>query len=35
MNRILVFQRARIVEEGGHDALLCIPHGHYERLFGR
>jgi ATP-binding cassette, subfamily B, bacterial len=35
MNRILVFERGRIVEDGSHEALLCRPHGHYRRLFER
>jgi ATP-binding cassette subfamily B protein len=35
MDRILVFDRGRIVEEGGHDALLRRPHGLYRRLFDR
>jgi ATP-binding cassette, subfamily B, bacterial len=35
MNRILVFEHGRIVEEGSHEALLCRPHGHYKRLFER
>jgi ATP-binding cassette subfamily B protein len=33
MNRILVFEHGRIVEEGDHEALLRRPHGHYRRLF--
>ncbi|MBV8805704.1 MAG: ABC transporter ATP-binding protein [Sinobacteraceae bacterium] len=35
MNRILVFERGRIVEEGSHETLLRRPHGHYRRLFER
>ena len=35
MNRILVFEHGRIVEEGSHEALLCRPHGRYRRLFER
>jgi ATP-binding cassette subfamily B protein len=35
MNRILVFEHGRIVEEGSHEALLRRPHGHYKRLFDR
>jgi ATP-binding cassette subfamily B protein len=35
MNRILVFERGRVVEEGSHEALLRRPHGHYRRLFER
>ena len=33
MDRILVFEHGRIVEEGDHEALLRRPHGHYRRLF--
>lgn len=35
MDRILVFEHGRIVEEGSHEALLHRPHGHYRRLFER
>jgi ATP-binding cassette subfamily B protein len=35
MNRILVFEHGRVVEEGSHEVLLCRPHGHYRRLFER
>lgn len=35
MDRILVFQHGRIVEEGSHEVLLRRPHGHYKRLFER
>jgi ATP-binding cassette subfamily B protein len=35
MDRILVFEHGRIVEEGDHEALLRRPHGHYRRLFER
>lgn len=35
MDRILVFEQGRIVEEGDHEALLRRPHGHYRRLFER
>ena len=35
MDRILVFDRGRIVEEGDHEALLRRPHGLYRRLFDR
>ncbi|WP_129642409.1 ABC transporter ATP-binding protein [Peristeroidobacter agariperforans] len=35
MDRILVFEHGRIVEEGSHDALLRRSHGHYRRLFER
>lgn len=35
MDRILVFDRGRIVEEGSHEILVRRPHGHYRRLFER
>lgn len=35
MDRILVFDRGRVIEEGSHEALLRQPHGHYRRLFDR
>jgi ATP-binding cassette subfamily B protein len=35
MNRILVFEHGRIVEEGSHESLLCRSHGYYRRLFER
>jgi ATP-binding cassette subfamily B protein len=35
MDRILVFEHGRIVEEGSHEALLRRSHGHYRRLFER
>jgi ATP-binding cassette subfamily B protein len=35
MNRILVFEHGRIVEEGSHEVLLRRSHGHYRRLFER
>jgi ATP-binding cassette subfamily B protein len=35
MDRILVFEHGRIVEEGSHEALLHRSHGHYRRLFDR
>ena len=35
MDRILVFDHGRIVEEGNHEALLRRPHGHYRQLFER
>jgi ATP-binding cassette subfamily B protein len=35
MDRILVFEHGRIVEEGSHEMLLRRPHGHYRRLFER
>ena len=33
MDRILVFEHGRVVEEGSHEALLRRAHGHYRRLF--
>ncbi len=35
MDRILVFEQGRIVEEGDHEALVRRAHGHYRRLFER
>jgi len=35
MDRILVFDQGRIVEEGNHEALLRRSHGYYRRLFER
>jgi ATP-binding cassette subfamily B protein len=35
MDRILVFDGGRIVEEGSHAALVARPGGHYRRLFER
>lgn len=35
MDRILVFDRGRIIEEGDHETLLHRPHGQYRRLFDR
>jgi ATP-binding cassette, subfamily B, bacterial len=35
MDRILVFEHGRIVEEGDHDSLLLRPHGQYRKLFER
>ena len=35
MDRILVFEQGRIVEEGDHEALVRRVHGHYRRLFER
>ncbi|MEP7248124.1 MAG: ATP-binding cassette domain-containing protein, partial [Gammaproteobacteria bacterium] len=35
MDRILVFDQGRIVEEGNHEALLRRSHGRYRRLFER
>ncbi|HEY6641375.1 ABC transporter ATP-binding protein [Povalibacter sp.] len=33
VDRILVFEHGRIVEDGNHESLLRRPHGHYRRLF--
>ena len=35
MDRILVFEHGRVVEEGSHEVLLRKTHGHYRRLFDR
>ena len=35
MDRILVFDQGRIVEQGTHEALLARPAGQYRRLFER
>jgi len=35
LDRILVFERGRIVEDGNHEALLALEDGHYRRLFDR
>jgi ATP-binding cassette subfamily B protein len=35
MNRILVFDHGRIIEEGDHEALLRRAQGQYRRLFER
>jgi ATP-binding cassette subfamily B protein len=35
LDRILVFDRGRIVEDGDHETLLSNPSGHYRRLFDR
>lgn len=35
MDRILVFERGRIVEQGSHQALMAQPGGHYRQLFTR
>jgi ATP-binding cassette subfamily B protein len=35
MDRILVFDRGRIIEEGSHESLLRRPQGLYRRLFER
>ena len=33
MDRILVFDRGRVIEEGPHEALLTRPDGAYRALF--
>ena len=35
LDRILVFERGRIVEDGDHEALLALMDGNYRRLFDR
>jgi ATP-binding cassette subfamily B protein len=35
MDRILVFENGKIVEDGSHESLLRRTHGHYRRLFDR
>ena len=35
LDRILVFDRGRIVEDGDHATLLAAPQGLYRRLFDR
>ena len=35
LDRILVFQRGRVVEDGNHEALLKSENGQYRRLFER
>ncbi|MET0293365.1 MAG: ABC transporter ATP-binding protein [Steroidobacteraceae bacterium] len=35
MDRILVFDQGRVVEQGDHETLLLAPEGHYRRLFER
>ncbi len=35
LDRILVFDQGRIVEDGDHDSLLRKPDGIYRRLFDR
>ena len=32
MDRILVFEQGKIVEQGTHDSLMLAPHGAYRRL---
>ncbi|HMN43886.1 MAG TPA: ABC transporter ATP-binding protein [Povalibacter sp.] len=35
VDRILVFEQGRIIEDGNHETLLRQSHGHYRRLFER
>jgi ATP-binding cassette subfamily B protein len=35
LDRLLVFDRGKIVEEGRHDELVRMPKGIYRRLFER
>jgi ATP-binding cassette subfamily B protein len=35
LDRILVFEEGRVVEEGTHDALVRRTEGTYKRLFER
>ncbi|WP_052071848.1 ABC transporter ATP-binding protein [Sphingopyxis sp. MWB1] len=35
LDRILVFDRGQVVEDGTHEALLALPTGRYRRLFDR
>lgn len=35
LDRILVFDRGRVVEDGTHETLLANENGHYRRLFER
>jgi ATP-binding cassette subfamily B protein len=35
LDRILVFDQGRIIEDGDHDSLLADPNGQYRRLFDR
>jgi ATP-binding cassette subfamily B protein len=35
LDRILVFDKGRVVEDGSHEELLTRPEGHYRRLFER
>lgn len=35
LDRILVFDQGRVIEDGDHEALLANPDGQYRRLFDR
>lgn len=35
LDRILVFDQGRVIEDGDHDSLLANPDGQYRRLFDR
>lgn len=35
LDRILVFDRGRVLEDGPHEALLALEGGIYRRLFER
>lgn len=35
LDRLLVLDKGRVVEEGSHDALIRIDNGLYRRLFER
>ncbi len=35
LDRLLVFDKGKILEEGDHDALIRKPEGIYRRLFER
>ncbi len=35
LDRILVFDQGRVIEDGDHETLLANPDGQYRRLFDR
>lgn len=35
LDRILVFDRGRIIEDGSHEQLIALPNGGYHQLFNR
>ncbi|MBP0650574.1 ABC transporter ATP-binding protein, partial [Mycobacterium tuberculosis] len=35
MDRLLVFDKGRVVEDGDHERLMHLEHGIYRRLFER